>query len=87
MSTLDSIIKEFGFDFTQMSIDSLIANFNREVGSRAGTAARLAFNLVNIEELMRRGIDVSEVYDGTTIKFAHTVMLDDSGTKLVLTQD
>ena len=50
MSTLDSIIKDFEFDFTQMSIDTLIANFNREVGSRAGTAARLAFNLVNIND-------------------------------------
>ena len=41
---------------------TLTANFNHEVGSRAGTAARLEFNLVNIEELKRRGIDVSAVY-------------------------
>ena len=87
MSTLDSMIKEFGFDFTQMSIDTLIANFNREVGSRAGTAARLAFYLINIEELKRRGIDVSAVYDGTTIMFAHHVQLDNTGTKLVFTED
>ena len=70
----------------QSSQDGL-ANFNREVGSRAGTATRLAFNLVNIEELKRRGIDVSAVYDGTIIKFAHHVQLDDTGTKLVLTED
>ena len=87
MTTLDSIIKEFGYDFTQQSLDTLIANFNREVGSRAGSAARLAFNLVNIEELKRRGIDVSAVYDGTIIKFAHAVTLDNTGTKLVLTED
>ena len=87
MSKLDSILKDFGYDFTQQSIDTLIANFNREVGSRAGTAARLAFNLVNIEELKHRGIDVSAVYDGTIIKFAHHVQLDDTGTKLVLTED
>jgi len=87
MTKLDSIIEQFGFDFTQMSIDTLIANFNKEVGSRAGTQARLAFNLVNIEELKHRGIDVSAVYDGTTIMFAHEVKLDESGTKLVLTED
>lgn len=87
MTTLDSIIKEFGYDFTQQSLDTLIANFNREVGSRAGSAARLAFNLVNIEELKRRDIDVSVVYDGTIIKFAHAVTLDNTGTKLVLTED
>lgn len=84
MSTLDSIINDFGYNFTQKSIDTLIDNFNKEVGSRAGTHARLAFNLVNIEELKRRGIDVSAVYDGTTILFAHKVRLDDTGTKLVL---
>lgn len=87
MTTFDSIIKQHGYDFTQQSIDTLIANFNREVGSRAGTAARLAFNLVNIEELKRRGIDVSAVYDGTLIKFSHRVQLDESGTRLVLTED
>lgn len=87
MSTFDSIIKDFEFDFTQMSIDTLIANFNREVGLRAGTAARLAFNLVNINELQRRGIDVSAVYDGTVIKFSKRVELDTSGTKLVLCQE
>ncbi len=84
MSTLDSIIKDFEFDFTQMSIDTLIANFNREVGSRAGTAARLAFNLVNINELQRRGIDVSAAYDGTIIKFSKAVELDQTGTRLVI---
>ena len=87
MTTFDSIVKQNGYDFTQQSIDTLIANFNREVGSCAGTAARLAFNLVNIEELKRRGIDVSAVYDGTIIKFAHLVQLDGTGTKLVLTED
>lgn len=87
MTTFDSIVKQHGDDFTQQSIDTLIANFNREVGSCAGTAARLAFNLVNIEELKRRGIDVSAVYDGTIIKFAHHVQLDGTGTKLVLTED
>ena len=87
MSKLDSFLKDFGYDFTLQSIDTLITNFNREVGSRAGTAARLAFNLVNIEELKRRGIDVSAVYNGTIIKFAHHVKLDDTGTKLVLTED
>lgn len=87
MSNLDSIIKEFGFDFTQISVETLIANFNREVGSRAGTSARLAFNLVNIEELKRRGIDVSAVYDGTVIKFAHKVELNELGTKLVLIKE
>ena len=62
MSKLDSFLKDFGYDFTLQSIDTLLANFNREVGSRSGTYARLAFNLVNIEELKRRGIDVSAVY-------------------------
>lgn len=69
MSKLDSFLKDYCYDFTQQSIDTLIANINREVGSRVSTTARPVFNLVNIGELKRRGIDVSTVYDGTIILF------------------
>lgn len=86
MTTVDSIIKDW-YDFTKQSNDTLIANFNQEVGASAISSARLAFHFVNLEELKRRGIDVSAVFDGSIIKFVHHVQLDDTGTNLVLTED
>ena len=37
-----------------------------------------------IDEFQRRGIDVSSVYDGKAISFAHPVRYDIQGSKLVI---
>ena len=37
-----------------------------------------------IDEFQRRGLDVSPVYDGKAISFAHTFRYDIQGSKLVI---
>lgn len=39
---------------------------------------RAAHDRALIDELVRRGVDVSAVFDGTTLSFAHHVVLDNN---------
>lgn len=74
----NSIYNDFAEQFAASSITSLVDSFNREVGNRGWTSARAAHDLALIDELKRRGIDVSAVFDGTAISFAHHVGLDNN---------
>ena len=63
----------------------LVEYFNREVGTRAWTSERGAFDAALIDALINKGIDVSAVYDGTSISFKHKVSLGpDSKTLIAL---
>ena len=77
----------FAAIFAKSTPNNLVKNFNREVGNLGFNSQRAAYDVALIDEFIRRGIDVSAVYDGTIIKFAHHVQLDDTDTKLVLTED
>lgn len=57
-------------------VPQLIEYFNREVGTRAWTSERAAFDAALIDALINKGIDVSAVYDGTSIKFKHKITID-----------
>lgn len=67
-----------------MSLDNrymvipLVESFNRQVGNRGFTSARAAHDVALIRELVRRGIDVSAVYDGKWISFAKRVVLNNN---------
>lgn len=74
----NSIYNDFAEQFAASSITSLVDSFNRQVGNRGWTSARAAHDLALIDELKRRGIDVSAVFDGTVISFAHHVELDNN---------
>lgn len=74
----NSIYNDFAEQFAASSITLLVDSFNRQVGNRGWTSARAAHDLALIDELKRRGIDVSAVFDGTTISFAHHVGLDNN---------
>ena len=65
--------------FAQEDLNTLIANFNREVGLRGFNSQRAAHDAALIDELIRRGLDVSAIYDGTTIKFANRIAIDADG--------
>lgn len=71
--------------FAASSLSQLVDNFNSHVGIRAWTAARAEYDRALIAELVARNIDLSAVYDGTSISFAHHVQLNDTATALVLT--
>lgn len=72
----NSLYDDFAVRFAASSLNSLVESFNRQVGSRGFTSARAAFDNALMDELIRRGIDVSAVFDGTAISFSHKVLLD-----------
>ena len=76
-SLMNNLQSEFAARFAPTSITSLVDSFNAQVGSRAFNSARAAHDIALIDELIRRGIDVSSVYDGTSISFAHHVSLQE----------
>lgn len=73
-----SLYNEFAAQFAASSLTSLVENFNRQVVKSAFNSARAAFDQALMAELIRRGIDVSAVFDGTTISFSNKVLLDNN---------
>ena len=66
-----------------MQIPELVTVFNRQVGSTGWTSMRAYHDLALIDEFQRRGIDVSAIYDGKTISFAHPIKYDIAENRLV----
>ena len=64
-------------------VPQLIEYFNREVGTRAWTSERGAFDTALIDALINKGIDVSAVYDGSGISFKHKVSLNAESKTLI----
>lgn len=74
----NSLYNEFAARFAASTLPSLVESFNSQVGNRGFTSARAAHNKALIDEFVRRGIDVSAVYDGTATSYAHHVELDNN---------
>lgn len=74
----NSLYNEFAARFAASTLTSLVESFNSQVGNRGFTSARAAHNKALIDEFVRRGIDVSAVFDGTALSFAHHVELDNN---------
>ena len=66
-----------------MQITELVNIFNRQVGNRGWTSMRAYHDKALIDEFQRRGVDVSVVYNGKAISFAHSVRYDISDNQLV----
>lgn len=62
-----SFYNDFAACFAASTLTSLVESFNNQVGKRGFNSARAAYDQALIDELVRRGIDVSAVFDGTTI--------------------
>ena len=62
----------------KQSVESLIDEFNSQVGSTAWTSIRGLHDIVLIETLIEKGIDVSAIYDGASISFKRKVRLNGS---------
>lgn len=75
---MNSFYNDFAARFAASTLTSLVESFNSQVGNRGFTSARAAHNKALIDEFVRRGIDVSAVYDGTALSFAHHVELDNN---------
>ena len=68
-------LEELKKSMAQKSVESLIREFNRMVGSNAWTSLRGLHDSVLIDTLIAKGIDVSAVYDGVEISFARKIAL------------
>ena len=82
MSTNNSL-QEFAARFAASSTQSLITEFNRQVGSSAWTSSRAVHDQALITELQGRGIDLSAVYDGLSIDFSRPVHMGETKKSLV----
>lgn len=85
-SVAPSATNPFAAQFAANPLTTLIESFNNQVGSRAWSSQRALHDAALITELQRRGIDVSSVYDGTSINFAHHVELSTDGTSLIVVE-
>ena len=74
----------FALHFADMQISELVTAFNREVQNRGWTSMRAYHNRALIDEFQRRGIDISAVYDGANISFAHPVRYSLADNKVVI---
>ena len=84
MSTNNNSVPDFAARFAAASTQSLVEEFNRQVGSNAWTSARAVHDRALIAELQGRGIDITGIYDGHSINFSRHVRLDETGNRLIL---
>ena len=68
----NSFYNDFAARFAATTLTSLVESFNSQVGNRGFNSMRAAHDRALIDELVRRGIDVSAVFDGTAISFSTT---------------
>lgn len=75
--------EELKESMAKRSVESLVKEFNRQVGSRAWTSIRGLHDSVLIDTLIEKGVDVSAIYDGVTISFAKKIKLNADKTKVL----
>ena len=75
---------KYALQFADMQIPELVTVFNTQVQNRGWSSMRAYHDQALIDEFLRRGIDVSSVYDGKAISFAHPVRYNIQGNKLVI---
>ena len=67
---------KFALQFADMQIPELVTIFNAQIQNRGWSSMRAYHDQALIDEFQRRGIDVSAVYNGKVITFAHSVRYD-----------
>ncbi len=84
MSKKNISISDFAARFNAASTQSVVEEFNRQVGSNAWTSARAVHDQALIAELQGRGIDITGIYDGHSIDYNHHIRLDEATNSLDL---
>jgi len=69
--------------FADMQIPELVTIFNAQVQNRGWSSMRAYHDQALIDELQRRAVDISAVYDSKAISFAHPVRYDLPDNKLI----
>lgn len=76
--------QEIKDSIAQMSVEQLVEQFNALVGKNYWTSARAAHDTALIDELIKRGINVSAVCDGKTISFKDKIALSKDQNMIVV---
>ena len=66
-----------------MQIPELVNIFNRQVQNRGWSSMRAYHDQALLDEFQRLSIDVSAVYDGKVLSFAHSVRYELPNNKLI----
>lgn len=69
-------------DLNRQSTEALVEEFNSLVGKRCWVSARAAHDTALIDTLIKRGVDVSCVYDDNRISFGEHVVINEDLNKL-----
>ena len=83
MKKQNSSYKYYLVRLSSTPVSQLVEYFNREVGHRGWTSERAAYDAALIDALIHKGVDVSAVYDGTSIAFKQKVTFDPVNRKLM----
>ena len=75
--------KELQESMAKRSVESLVEEFNQQVGRRAWTSIRGVHDSILIETLIAKGVDVSAIYDGVVISFDKKVSLNEAKNKVI----
>ena len=78
---------DFAARFKAASIQELVDIFNESVGNRGWTSMRAVHDQILIDEIIRRGIDVSAIHKGNTTNFSRKVVYDETQQKLLIAED
>ena len=74
----------YALQFADMQIPELVTIFNAQIQNRGWSTMRAYHDQALIDEFKRRGIDVSAIYDGKSISFAHSVRYDIADNRFVV---
>lgn len=69
-------------EMAERSVESLVDEFNKQVGNTGWTSIRGLHDSVLIDTLIEKGVDVSAVYDGVNISFKKHISLNEDKTKV-----
>ena len=75
---------KYALQFADMQIPELVTVFNTQVQNRGWSSMCAYHDRALIDEFQRRSIDISAVFDGDNISFAHPVKYDIQSNKLVI---
>lgn len=75
--------KELQDSMAKRSVESLIEEFNQQVGRRAWTSIRGVHDSILIDTLIAKGVDVSAIYDGVIISFKRKIKLNNDKTCVI----
>ena len=78
---------DFAARFLTASIQELVDIFNQSVGNHGWTSMRAVHDQILIDEMIRRGIDVSAIHKGNTTNFSRKVVYDETQQKLLIAED